>query len=72
MSLGKLLERIIQLIPVLLGVSLIVFVMMALTPGDPVLGQWHASDVLPPTPYQYDRIVVTARLQRTIMHRFVQ
>ncbi len=36
MSLGKLLERLIQLIPVLLGVSLIVFVMMALTPGDPV------------------------------------
>ncbi|MCF8487000.1 MAG: ABC transporter permease [Rhodobacteraceae bacterium] len=36
MSFGKLLERIIQLIPVLLGVSLIVFVMLALTPGDPV------------------------------------
>ena len=36
MSLGKLLERIIQLVPVLLGVSLIVFVMLALTPGDPV------------------------------------
>ena len=36
MSLGKLLERIFQLIPVLLGVSLIVFVMLALTPGDPV------------------------------------
>lgn len=36
MSVGKLLERFIQLIPVLLGVSLIVFVMLALTPGDPV------------------------------------
>lgn len=36
MSLGKLLERLLQLVPVLLGVSLIVFVMMALTPGDPV------------------------------------
>lgn len=36
MSLGKLLERLIQLVPVLLGVSLIVFIMMALTPGDPV------------------------------------
>lgn len=36
MSIGKLLERLIQLVPVLLGVSLIVFVMMALTPGDPV------------------------------------
>lgn len=36
MSFGKLFERILQLVPVLLGVSLIVFVMMALTPGDPV------------------------------------
>jgi len=36
MSLGKLIERLIQLVPVLLGVSLIVFIMMALTPGDPV------------------------------------
>jgi ABC-type dipeptide/oligopeptide/nickel transport system permease component len=36
MSLAKLIERLLQLVPVLLGVSLIVFVMMALTPGDPV------------------------------------
>lgn len=36
MSFGKLLERLLQLVPVLLGVSLIVFVMIALTPGDPV------------------------------------
>jgi len=36
MSLGKLIERLVQLVPVLLGVSLIVFVMMTLTPGDPV------------------------------------
>lgn len=36
MKLGKLLERLVQLVPVLLGVSVIVFVMMALTPGDPV------------------------------------
>lgn len=36
MSIGKLIERLIQLVPVLLGVSLIVFVMMSLTPGDPV------------------------------------
>ena len=36
MSIGKLLERLLQLLPVLLGVSLIVFVMMSLTPGDPV------------------------------------
>lgn len=36
MTLTKLLERLVQLVPVLLGVSVIVFVMMALTPGDPV------------------------------------
>jgi ABC-type dipeptide/oligopeptide/nickel transport system permease component len=36
MSLAKLIERLVQLVPVLLGVSLIVFTMMALTPGDPV------------------------------------
>jgi len=36
MRLGKLVERLLQLVPVLLGVSTIVFLMMALTPGDPV------------------------------------
>ena len=36
MNLGKLVERLLQLVPVLLGVSTIVFLMMALTPGDPV------------------------------------
>lgn len=36
MSVGKLLERLLQLVPVLLGVSVIVFVMISLTPGDPV------------------------------------
>jgi peptide/nickel transport system permease protein len=36
MSFGKLIERILQLLPVLLGVSIIVFVMISLTPGDPV------------------------------------
>ncbi|PQO24138.1 peptide ABC transporter permease [Rhodobacteraceae bacterium WD3A24] len=36
MSLTKLIERLLQLVPVLLGVSVIVFIMMALTPGDPV------------------------------------
>ncbi len=32
----KLIERLLQLIPVLLGISVIVFVMITLTPGDPV------------------------------------
>lgn len=36
MNFGKLIERLAQLIPVLLGVTAIVFFMMALTPGDPV------------------------------------
>jgi len=33
---GKFLERLLHLVPVLLGVSAIVFLMMAATPGDPV------------------------------------
>ena len=36
MKLRSLLERILQLIPVLLGISIIVFAMITLTPGDPV------------------------------------
>ena len=36
MSPLRLVERLLQLIPVLLGISVIVFAMMALTPGDPV------------------------------------
>lgn len=46
MSLGKLLERMLQLIPVMLGVSAIVFLMMLVTPGDPVdimLGEQQAT-----------------------------
>jgi len=35
-NLDRLFERILQLVPVLFGVSLIVFVMLTLTPGDPV------------------------------------
>ncbi|MDU8941813.1 ABC transporter permease [Ovoidimarina sediminis] len=49
MSLGKLVERLLQLIPVLLGVSVIVFVMMLFTPGDPVeimLGDQHVTEEL--------------------------
>ena len=37
---------------------------LVLTPGDAVFGQWHESDVLMPTPYQYDRIVIECRLHR--------
>ncbi len=47
MNVGKLIERLLQLIPVLLGVSVIVFVMMLVTPGDPVeimLGDQHVTE----------------------------
>lgn len=47
MNLGKLLERLLHLIPVMLGVSAIVFVMMLVTPGDPVdimLGEQQATE----------------------------
>lgn len=46
MNLGKLLERLLQLIPVMLGVSTIVFLMTLVTPGDPVdimLGEQQAT-----------------------------
>jgi peptide/nickel transport system permease protein len=49
MGLGKFIERLLQLIPVLLGVSIIVFVMMLFTPGDPVaimLGDQHVTEEL--------------------------
>mgnify|MGYP000924604939 CR=1 FL=1 len=36
MSLRTLIERLLQLVPVLLGVTLVAFLMMAFTPGDPV------------------------------------
>jgi len=46
MKIGRFIERLAQLIPVILGVSIIVFFMMALTPGDPVdimLGDQHVT-----------------------------
>lgn len=46
MSPGKVLERLAQLVLVLLGVSVIVFLMITLTPGDPVqimLGDQHVT-----------------------------
>jgi peptide/nickel transport system permease protein len=36
MTLGNLLNRLLQLVPVMLGVTVIVFLMITLTPGDPV------------------------------------
>lgn len=67
MSLGKLLERIIQLIPVLLGVSAIAFVMMALTPGDPV--QIMVGDQAI-TPEQEAELRRNLGLDRSMIERF--
>ncbi len=46
MNFGKFIERFAQLIPVLLGVTVVVFFMMTLTPGDPVeimIGDSHVT-----------------------------
>jgi peptide/nickel transport system permease protein len=67
MKLGKLFERFLQLIPVLLGVSVIVFFMMALTPGDPVeimLGDQHV------TPEQEQAMRHDMGLDQPIYQRF--
>lgn len=47
-----------------IGVTLWGFQRLILTPGDPGFGQWYESVELPPTPFTYDRLVVTARLHR--------
>ncbi|MCL4747605.1 MAG: ABC transporter permease [Burkholderiaceae bacterium] len=68
MSIGRLIERIGQLLLVLLGVSVIVFFMMALTPGDPVeimLGDQHA------TKEQADSLRRDMGLDLPIHQRFV-
>lgn len=50
-----------------IGVTIWTFHRLVLTPGDAAFGQWHESTELLPTPYQYDRVVVTARIHRTRM-----
>jgi hypothetical protein len=40
------------------------FQRLVLAPGDPVLGEWRTTDILPPAPYHYDRVLVGARLHR--------
>ena len=46
------------------GVTIWGFRRLILTPGDSAFGQWHEVAELHPTPYAYDRVVVTARLHR--------
>lgn len=40
---------------------------LVLRPGDAQFGQWHESTELLPTPIQYDRVLVTARVHRQSM-----
>ncbi len=47
-----------------IGVTIWSFQRLILTPGDVAFGQWHESIELPPTPYSYDRVLVTARIHR--------
>jgi hypothetical protein len=42
---------------------------LVLTPGDPLIGEWHESEVLPPAPFYYDRVLVKAHFQRETLHR---
>jgi hypothetical protein len=37
---------------------------LVLKPGDALFGQWRETDTLPPTPFEFDRVVVTARIHR--------
>ncbi len=67
MSVTRLIERLLQLVPVLLGVSVIVFVMMALTPGDPV--EIMIGDQLV-TPEQEERMRRDLGLDRPMVERY--
>lgn len=67
MNFGKFVERLAQLLPVLLGVTVIVFFMMALTPGDPVeimIGDSHV------TPEQEAELRHDLGLDRPPVERF--
>ncbi|MDO8884383.1 MAG: ABC transporter permease [Pseudotabrizicola sp.] len=67
MSLSRLLERLLQLIPVLLGVSAIAFLMMALTPGDPVQIMIGDQSI---TPEQEAELRRGLGLDRPLLERF--
>lgn len=47
-----------------IGVTIWGFQRLVLTPGDAAFGQWYESTELLPTPYRYDRVVVTARVHQ--------
>lgn len=67
-NIGRLVERLIGLVPVLLGVSVIVFLMITLTPGDPVEIMLGNSRV---TPEQVAALRRDMGLDRPIYERFV-
>jgi hypothetical protein len=46
------------------GITIWRFRRLVLGPGDPLFGQWHESVELLPSPFRYDRIIVTARVHR--------
>lgn len=46
------------------GVTIWRFRRLVLGPGDPLFGQWHETVDLLPSPFRYDRIIVTARVHR--------
>ncbi len=63
-----LLERLLQLVPVLLGISLVVFAMMRATPGDPV--ELMLGDALA-TPEQRESLRRDMGLDRPLPERFL-
>jgi len=67
MTLNKLLERLLHLVPVLLGVSIIVFLMITLTPGDPVEIMLGDQQV---TPEQVETMRRDMGLDRPLHERF--
>lgn len=68
MSPLSLVERLLQLVPVLLGISVIVFAMMTLTPGDPV--EIMLGDALA-TPEQRQQMRHEMGLDRPLPERFL-
>jgi hypothetical protein len=49
------------------NVTLWNFRRLILRPADSDFGRWHESVQIPPSPFQYDRIYVTARLHRNVV-----
>jgi hypothetical protein len=40
---------------------------LVLRPGDAQFGRWHETDELLPTPYEFDRVLITARVHRPLI-----